>query len=98
MLARIAFYLLQLSAFSSSNSEFISLPSGPRVVDFLCLTIVHTTITPNNLESTARSPVKMPVTNFDFQEKYQYQNGFDSYFEYAPVPSLQPPTAQPNLS
>ena len=45
MLARIAFYLLQLSAFSSSNSEFISLPSGPRVVDFLCLTIVHTTIT-----------------------------------------------------
>jgi hypothetical protein len=29
----------------------------------------------------------MPVTNFDFKEKYQYQNGFDCYFEYAlPIP------------
>lgn len=61
----------------------------------MCLTIVHTTITPNNLESTARSPVKMPVTNFDFQEKYQYQNGFDSYFEYA-LPSLRLNPPQPN--
>lgn len=24
----------------------------------------------------------MPVTAFDFKEKYRYQNGFDSYFEY----------------
>lgn len=23
----------------------------------------------------------MPVTEFDFKEKYRYQNGFDSYFE-----------------
>lgn len=25
----------------------------------------------------------MPVTEFDVKEKYRYQNGFDSYFEYA---------------
>lgn len=24
----------------------------------------------------------MPVTDFTFKEKYRYQNGFDSYFEY----------------
>lgn len=29
----------------------------------------------------------MPVTEFDFKEKYRYQNGFDSYFE-----QVQPPT------
>jgi hypothetical protein len=25
----------------------------------------------------------MPVTQFAFQEKYRYQNGFNSYHEYA---------------
>jgi hypothetical protein len=32
----------------------------------------------------------MPVTQFAFQEKYRYQNGFNSYHEYAistPIPS-----------
>jgi homogentisate 1,2-dioxygenase len=39
----------------------------------------------------------MPVTNFDFSEKYQYQNGFDSYFEYAlsPLPFRQTKQQQP---
>ncbi|KAK3381699.1 homogentisate 1,2-dioxygenase [Podospora didyma] len=32
----------------------------------------------------------MPVTNFSFQEKYQYQNGFDSYFESEAVPGALP--------
>ncbi|KAK4133661.1 Homogentisate 1,2-dioxygenase [Trichocladium antarcticum] len=32
----------------------------------------------------------MPVTNFPFKEKYQYQNGFDSYFETEAVPDALP--------
>lgn len=30
----------------------------------------------------------MPVTEFDFKEKYRYQNGFDSYFEQVQPPSI----------
>ncbi|KAH6617102.1 Homogentisate 1,2-dioxygenase [Chaetomium tenue] len=32
----------------------------------------------------------MPVTKFDLEEKYQYQNGFDSYFETEAVPGALP--------
>ncbi|KAL2279159.1 hypothetical protein FJTKL_13724 [Diaporthe vaccinii] len=32
----------------------------------------------------------MPVTEFDFKEKYRYQNGFDSYFETEAVPDALP--------
>ncbi|CAN8097807.1 unnamed protein product [Discula destructiva] len=32
----------------------------------------------------------MPVTNFDFKEKYRYQNGFNSYFETEAVPDALP--------
>ncbi|KAH6617778.1 Homogentisate 1,2-dioxygenase [Chaetomium sp. MPI-SDFR-AT-0129] len=35
----------------------------------------------------------MPVTKFDIEEKYKYQNGFDSYFETEAVPNALP-TAQ----
>lgn len=31
----------------------------------------------------------MPVTQFDFKEKYRYQNGFDSYFEQVQTPSIE---------
>lgn len=30
----------------------------------------------------------MPVTEFDFKEKYRYQNGFDSYFEQVQPPRI----------
>ncbi|KAJ9142343.1 Homogentisate-dioxygenase [Pleurostoma richardsiae] len=32
----------------------------------------------------------MPVTNFDFKEKYRYQNGLNSYFETEAVPGALP--------
>ncbi|AEO64378.1 uncharacterized protein THITE_2110483 [Thermothielavioides terrestris NRRL 8126] len=32
----------------------------------------------------------MPITNFDFKEKYQYQNGFGCYFETEAVPGALP--------
>ncbi|KAL1843250.1 hypothetical protein VTJ49DRAFT_2581 [Mycothermus thermophilus] len=37
----------------------------------------------------------MPVTTFEFEEKYQYQNGFDCYFEYAHSSSSAVPGALP---
>jgi hypothetical protein len=36
----------------------------------------------------------MPVTQFNFQEKYRYQNGFASYHEYAPPPSVSTAIAE----
>lgn len=41
----------------------------------------------------------MPVTDFEFKEKYQYQNGFDCYFEYVlslPGTTESPPAGQAN--
>jgi len=46
--------------------------------------LVSPVITPENTQFIAaqlRDANTMPYTEFDFKEKYRYQNGFGSYME-----------------